>query len=275
VNKAGFVTGGNPVTAEAIMGRPTKRKDGQKMTGAERQTRYRERLRKTINRRARKAYQQKQGNHAATAARRAASHNAPVIPDGMDYRIGDCREMFKDIADASVPLILTDPPYAKAADPLYAWLAEFAARVLTPNGSLICFVGQTRAYHTMQLFEPCLGEPFWLLCQPHDQNQKFMGKLVYAKWKPVLWYVRGSQRRPDLRTFIADMLTSKRGGKELHPWAQGDGGVAPLIELLTKPGERVIEPFCGTASFSRIAQSLGRRATCCDLAMGGTTTVAA
>jgi hypothetical protein len=76
--------------------------------------------------------------------RRQDSRSTPPLPDGMDLRIGDCREVLADIADNSVALILTDPPYPAEAEPLYRWLAEWAARVLIPGGSLICYTGQSR-----------------------------------------------------------------------------------------------------------------------------------
>jgi hypothetical protein len=66
----------------------------------------------------------------AARLRREASRTALPMEDGFDYSIGDCREVLADIRDNSVALILTDPPYAFAADPLWHWIAEFAARWL-------------------------------------------------------------------------------------------------------------------------------------------------
>ncbi len=76
-----------------------------------------------------------------TKARREASRSAQPLPDGMELRIGDCREALADVPDNSVPLILTDPPYGDDAEPLYRWLAEFGARVLILGGSLVCYTG--------------------------------------------------------------------------------------------------------------------------------------
>jgi predicted methyltransferase len=66
-----------------------------------------------------------------------------AVQYAVDYRIGDCRDVLADIADESVALTLTDPPYAKEAEPLYAWLAHFAARVLIPGGAAVFVTGQT------------------------------------------------------------------------------------------------------------------------------------
>jgi hypothetical protein len=99
------------------MGRPTIKKTGP-MTGAEREARRRKRKGKSINRRRRKLYKGKKLS-AVAAARREASRNAPPLPDGAELRIGDCRKVLNNLENDSVALILTDPPYAADALPLY------------------------------------------------------------------------------------------------------------------------------------------------------------
>jgi predicted methyltransferase len=71
----------------------------------------------------------------------------------MELRIGDCRQVLANIADNSVALVLTDPPYPAEAEPLYHWLAEFAARVLIPGGSLICYTGHWSLNRDTRIFD--------------------------------------------------------------------------------------------------------------------------
>jgi hypothetical protein len=118
------------MTKGGKMARPTIKKTGP-MTPAEREARRRARKRKSINRRRRTLYRLGKRSTAA-AERRKASRNAPPLPDRAELRIGDAREVFADIADESVAAIITDPPYGDAAEPLYRWLPQFAARVLIP-----------------------------------------------------------------------------------------------------------------------------------------------
>jgi hypothetical protein len=59
-----------------------------------------------------------------TKAKREKSRSALPIVDGMEMRIGDCREVLADVPPNSVPLVLTDPPYGDEAEPLYQWLAD-------------------------------------------------------------------------------------------------------------------------------------------------------
>jgi hypothetical protein len=273
--KASFVTGKNPVTKGGGMGRPTKRKDGVPMIGAERQARYRKRLRKSINRKARTKYREdKQGD--ATQLHRAASRAALPIADGFDYRIGDARVVLADIPDNSVPLILTDPPYGHEAEPLYRWLAEFAARVLIPGGSLICYTGQGKLDRDMAILGARL-KYWWLCMMPHIERQKLFGSGVLATFKPVLWFVKDHRRKlpSGTRPLMSDEFKSPKRDKLAHAWAQGEGGVWIPIEHLTEPGELIIDPFAGTGTFGRIAHAMGRRWIGADIMAGGSTTVAA
>jgi DNA modification methylase len=223
-----------------------------------------------MNRQARARYKRaKQGE--AARLRREVSRAAEPIPDGLDLRIGDCRVLFSDIADNSVPLILTDPPYGDDAELLYRWLAQFAARVLIPGGSLVCYTGQSTLPRDVSIFGEHLRY-WWQLIMLHDQSQRLPGKFVIANYKPVLWYVKGHRRG---RTMVPDLLISPARDKLMHGWAQGEGGVWQVIEHLTEPGELIIDPFCGTATWGRIAASMGRRWLGADVVEGGLETMIA
>jgi hypothetical protein len=206
-----------------------------------------------------------------TKKRREESRAAQPIPDGMDLRIGDCRTVLADIEPNSVPLILTDPPYGDEAEPLYTWLAEWAARVLIPGGSLICYTGQSKLDRDFAIFGKELRY-WWLMTMLHDQSQRLAGKFVIANSKPVLWYVKGFRRG---RTLVPDLLKSPARDKLQHAWGQGDGGIGPIIEHLTQPGELIVDPFAGGAGWGRRAHSMGRLWIGADLAAGGTETVKA
>jgi hypothetical protein len=248
------------------VGRPAAKKTGP-MTPAERQARRRARVGKSMNRQARKRYKQKQWGNAAQLRRERA---AEPIPDGMDLRIGDFREVLADIADNSVPLILTDPPYGNEAEPLYRALAVLAARVLIPGGMLVCYTGSTRLNRDIKIFDEHLT--YWHdAVMLHDQSQRLFGLGMIVKHKPILLYVKGFRRG---RSLMPDVVYSKRD-KSQHAWAQGDGGVRQWIEHLTEPGETIVDPFAGTATWARITVGMGRRWIGADIASGGTTAVLA
>jgi hypothetical protein len=203
---------------------------------------------------------------AESSARREQSRTAAPILDDLDLRIGDARVVLADVPDNSVPLILTDPPYGDEAEPLYCWLAEFAARALIPGGSLICYTGQSRLLRDGAIFEAAALRYWWTLAMPHDQSQRLPGKFVIVEWKPVLWFVKEFRRG---RSLVPDVLMSPRREKEQHNWGQGDGGIGPLIEHLTEPGELIVDPFAGTAIWGRRAHAMGRQWLGADIVAGG------
>jgi hypothetical protein len=203
-----------------------------------------------------------------TRTRRDVSRSASVLPDAMDLRRGDARVEMESVPDCSLSLVLTDPPYGDEAESLYAWLAEWADRKLMPGGSLVCYTGQSRLNRDMALFDRHLRY-WWLLTMRHDRAQRLPGKFVIVESKPVLWYVKEYRRG---RTLVPDTLSSERD-QSAHPWAQGTGGVAQVIEHLTDPGETIGDPFAGTAKWGEIAARMGRRWVGCDLVYGGTATV--
>ena len=190
-----------------------------------------------------------------------------VVPtsDNLELRIGDCRKVLADVPDDSIPLILTDPPYGDKAEPLYQWLAEFAAAKLIDGGSLVCFTGQSRLDRDMRIFSEHLRW-WWLLIMPHHQSQRFPGKFVIAGFKPVLWFVKNHRRG---RTFLPDVLQSPKREKDEHDWGQGEGGINSVIDHLTEDGELVVDPFAGTCRWGEITVSMGRRWLGADIAKGG------
>jgi adenine-specific DNA-methyltransferase len=81
--------------------------------------------------------------------------------DGITLHCGDCREVLATLPDASVDLIVTDPPYFKVKDDWWdrqwdkpeefaAWMGTLCdqwQRVLKPNGSLYVFASPQMAWH--------------------------------------------------------------------------------------------------------------------------------
>jgi hypothetical protein len=202
-------------------------------------------------------------------SRREDSRSAEPLPDGMELRIGDCREVLADIADNSIALVLTDPPYVSGSEPLYRWLAEWSARVLIPGGSLICYTGHWSLNRDMRIFDEHLRY-WWVLAMMHTESRSLPGKFVIANFKPVIWYVKKFRRG---RSLIPDVLRPSKKDKSEHEWAQGEAGVTHLIEELTTPAELILDPFAGTGTWGKIAASMGRRWIGADIVEGGATAI--
>jgi 16S rRNA G966 N2-methylase RsmD len=173
-----------------------------------------------------------------------------------DVRTGDFRDTLIDVEPDSVALILTDPPYAKSALPDYDALGAFAAEALVEGGSLVCYCGQSTMPDALDALSLHLRYWWTLALEHRGGGQQFPGKWVRIKWKPLLWFVKGTRRD---RIYVHDMLRGVPPSKALHEWAQGVDEVLPLIESLTSPGELVVDPFAGSGSFGIAAHRIGRR----------------
>ena len=182
-----------------------------------------------------------------------------------DVEPGDFRDVLAGVPDGSASLILTDPPYGENAVFLYSDLGEFAARVLRPGGSLICYTGQSILPDVLDTLGHRLRY-WWTLALVHRHGgQQLPGKWVIAEWKPVVWFVNEHRLG---REYVSDVLRGAAPEKAHHEWAQGIEEVVPLIERLTEPGELVVDPFAGSGSFGRAALGLGRRFIGADLEPG-------
>ena len=62
-----------------------------------------------------------------------------------------------------------------------------------------------------------------------------------------------------MRFSAYDILISKAREKESHKWQQNSAAIKPLIEVFTKPGELIVDPFCGSGSFGITANEMGRK----------------
>ena len=67
---------------------------------------------------------------------------------------------------------------------------------------------------------------------------------------------KGNPTRPERP--IPDVLDFPYTGNRLHPTQKPIEALTPLIEAFTKPGDLVLDPFCGSGSTLAAAQRLRR-----------------
>lgn len=176
--------------------------------------------------------------------------------------IGDFREKMAALADDSVDLVFTDPPYDEDHLGLYAEVAEQAARVLKPGASLLAYAPHYAIGTVILGMEQYLR--FWWLCGVHHKgaSARLPGKWVLVEWKPIVWFVKNGRRDNE---YVADMVTSEKvPDKDLHEWAQSLSDAKYYIERLTQPGELVVDPMCGSGTTLVAATESKRSVWGCD-----------
>lgn len=167
-------------------------------------------------------------------------------------------EQNQQVADNSVDLIFTDPPYDLKSLPLYKELGKLAARVLKEGGSLVTYCIQEKKCEIRKYLASSGLTPKWelavILTGPFARIYK---KKVIVTWKPLLWFVKGN----NLRTagFIEDSIVSEPPTKKLHEWEQSIAEANHVITKLTLPGDVILDCFMGIGTTGIAAINNHRR----------------
>ena len=160
-----------------------------------------------------------------------------------------CRDALS-LPRESVDWIITDPPYPREFLGVYDDLAEIAAHVLKPGGSLLCMIGQSYLPQVVRSLEAHLTYHWTLayLTQGGKASQLF-DRSVNSFWKPVLWFTKGDYARH----WIGDVTKSDAMEKQDHRWQQSASGMLDLMRRFVKPGDAVMDPFLGSGTTGVVA----------------------
>lgn len=180
---------------------------------------------------------------------------------------GDCIEAMRTLERGSVDFILTDPPYITryrnrdgrtvANDDNARWLRPAVNqmhRVLKPGGFCVSFYGWAKADVFMEAWRAA--------------GFRIVGHLVFRKrYASAARFLRYEHEQayllakgeptPPARP-IPDVIDFAYTGNRLHPTEKPVTALAPLIECFTRPGELVLDPFCGSGSTLEAARRLDR-----------------
>lgn len=190
---------------------------------------------------------------------------------------GDCLELMKSIPDASVDMVLTDPPYGmdyqsnrRVATQKFAkinndkdlsWVDDFlieCKRTLKPNSALYFFA----SWHNLDYFKQAIERHFklknlivWV------KNNHGSGDLKggYApKHEFVFYAVKGrvlnrGKRIPDVMEF--DKIPS---AKLLHPTEKNISMLEVLVKQHSDAGSEILDPFMGSGTTGVACMNTGR-----------------
>lgn len=179
-----------------------------------------------------------------------------VLPQTIQLLHGGFMEAGQQIGDNSVDLVFTDPPYHEEHLALWSDLGLFAARVLKPGGMLLAYSGQSFLPQVLNTLSEHL-DYCWLLGQFHKgQHIQIWKYQLWNQWKPLVLFSKG---KPAAHEWFIDAYDGVKGDKAAHEWAQGEDEAQYFIQKLTRPGELVVDPMCGSGSIVRMAHRFNRR----------------
>lgn len=216
----------------------------------------------------------------ATALRKIFDHRETVKPyyehNGVTIYHGDCMEILPQLQGDAV---ITDPPYGMdyqsawrtdatkrlpkiANDVLpFIWWLRDAYKAIRDCGTLLCFCDWKRQEIFRSAIE-CAGfdvksQVIW------DRGAHGMGDLTgaFAPQHDIVWFgTKGDFTFPAARPRSV-IVAQRIGGEELvHPNEKPIHAMTQLVEAVTKEGDTIIDPFCGSGSTLVAAKQGARKA---------------
>jgi len=182
---------------------------------------------------------------------------------------GDCLEVLQGFPSGSVDFVLSDPPYLIGYcprdgrriinDESIAWLRpafQEIHRVLRQDAFCVTFYGWPHADLFVSAFREAGFRPVSHLCFVKD----YPSYVGYTRAEHETAYLLAKGRPPKgvWRYRLSDVRPWEYTGNKLHPTQKPVSALIPLIEAFSKPGDVVLDPFCGSGS-SLVAAEMTHR----------------
>ena len=169
------------------------------------------------------------------------------------------------LADESVDMVFTDPPYGTGWLHTYGWVAGESARVLRPGGFVAVMTGVNNLDEIFRRFADAglryyalynlyLGGSHTGIVWRNAPGRKSMP--VKVRLRPVLVFSKGPAVS---RTPTVNLVYPGRDDKQWHTWGQAVDIPRYFIDCFTGPGDLVVDPMCGGGSTAVACELLGRR----------------
>lgn len=177
------------------------------------------------------------------------------------------------LADNSIDLIFTDPPYPREYLSCYDWLAHEAARVLKPGGFVLAMCGGSFINHIFRMMDDAGLTYYWKYengMTGYRSGQVWINQMPIAvRLKSIIAYSKGASRS---RTATVDLFNGNGIDKQWHAWGQDVESARYYIDCFSRPDQIVLDPFIGGGTTLVACGLIGRKCIAFDLEMTAITT---
>jgi len=163
------------------------------------------------------------------------------LPEEISVRIGDFREIARELPPESIDLVFTDPPYSEEHLELWESLGEVARRLLKPGRYLLAYVGKLYLPALMNALGKHL-DYYWTAGKYFDQGHVFVrARKMWDQWRPILIFQKPGA--DSSHEWCLDMVRmgSREEAKRFHE--QGQSSEMPGTTFRSSPG---LGKWCST-----------------------------
>jgi len=212
----------------------------------------------------------------------------------IDIRLGDALELFKNIKDNSIDLIVADPPYnlnkdyGNKSDSMNFddyiqfskdWIKE-SKRVLKPTGTIYIFMGFRFISYLYQILEKENQMIFnnwicWFYTQGIGKKKGFSPRhddiLMFTKTDKFVFNLDDIKIPQKFYRSVNNMRGANPGdvwefshvhycqeNRQNHPTQKPEGIIERMVLASTNENSTVLDPFSGSGTTLRVCQQLNR-----------------
>jgi len=192
----------------------------------------------------------------------------PITPFLNQVITGDCVSIMQSMPDASIDLVLADPPYVpnyRTRDGRrcfsYAherWITpafDEVYRLLKPDRFCVSFYGWPWIERFMLAWKHAGFRPVSHLIW----TKSYCSREGYTRSHHEVAYLLAKGRPPKPACPPADVLRWEYTDNIHHPTEKPVSGLVPLIEAFSQPGGIVLDPFAGSGSAGLAARACQRQ----------------
>lgn len=193
------------------------------------------------------------------------SEDTKRLPDTMVLVNKDFFDYEDTIADNSIDLLVTDPPYVEEWKENITPFMRVANRVLKPGGVLVMVIDHVRLPDVFEGFADCkitFGDnalKFYHICAlAHSGHLAAMHHVgAMNGFKPIVIAMKPPIHKPF--KMYNDLIEGSGRDKAIHDWQQSVEEILPLIDAFSKPGDTILDPFMGAGTYGIAAKMTVRK----------------